>query len=154
MGGVNDTGGPGGGVGLLGVVGFGGSSALWGTSMCAAKGNGCGSGGGPERRPSYVGGFPSLRDPPRALWGGGPPPPPPPPDGSQDEKYWSRRSRNNAAARRSREMRRLKENQISARAAFLERENAALRHEVAAARRELQRFRALLARYEARHGAL
>ena len=72
----------------------------------------------------------------------------------QDEKYWSRRSRNNAAARRSREMRRLKENQISARAAFLERENAALRHEVAAARKELQRFRALLARYEARHGAL
>ena len=88
-------------------------------------------------------------------WGeGGGSPIPTPLRRHQDEKYWSRRSRNNAAARRSREMRRLKENQISARAAFLERENAALRHEVAAARKELQRFRALLARYEARHGAL
>lgn len=72
----------------------------------------------------------------------------------QDEKYWSRRSKNNAAAKRSRDARRLKENQISVRAAFLERENAALRQEVAAARRELARFRTLLARYEARHGAL
>ncbi|TRZ06166.1 hypothetical protein HGM15179_020941, partial [Zosterops borbonicus] len=71
-----------------------------------------------------------------------------------DEKYWSRRSRNNAAAKRSRDARRLKENQISVRAAFLERENAALRLEVASARRELQRFRAILARYEARHGQI
>ncbi|XP_069738915.1 D site-binding protein-like [Phaenicophaeus curvirostris] len=76
------------------------------------------------------------------------------PDEQKDEKYWSRRSKNNAAAKRSRDARRLKENQISVRAAFLERENAALRLEVAAARRELNRFRALLARYEARHGAL
>ncbi|GAB0202112.1 D site-binding protein [Grus japonensis] len=76
------------------------------------------------------------------------------PEEQKDEKYWSRRSKNNAAAKRSRDARRLKENQISVRAAFLERENAALRQEVAAARRELARFRALLARYEARHGAL
>ncbi|XP_064262186.1 D site-binding protein-like [Passer domesticus] len=76
------------------------------------------------------------------------------PEEQKDEKYWSRRSRNNAAAKRSRDARRLKENQISVRAAFLERENAALRLEVAAARRELQRFRALLARYEARHGQI
>ncbi|XP_051632051.1 D site-binding protein-like [Manacus candei] len=76
------------------------------------------------------------------------------PEEQKDEKYWSRRSRNNAAAKRSRDARRLKENQISVRAAFLERENAALRLEVAAARRELQRFRAILARYEARHGQL
>ncbi|XP_074714100.1 D site-binding protein-like [Strix uralensis] len=76
------------------------------------------------------------------------------PEEQKDEKYWSRRSKNNAAAKRSRDARRLKENQISVRAAFLERENAALRQEVAAARRDLARFRALLARYEARHGAL
>ncbi|XP_014118027.1 PREDICTED: D site-binding protein [Pseudopodoces humilis] len=76
------------------------------------------------------------------------------PEEQKDEKYWSRRSRNNAAAKRSRDARRLKENQISVRAAFLERENAALRVEVAAARRELQRFRGILARYEARHGQI
>ncbi|XP_062475885.1 D site-binding protein-like, partial [Pezoporus occidentalis] len=76
------------------------------------------------------------------------------PEEQKDERYWSRRSRNNAAAKRSRDARRLKENQISVRAAFLERENAALRQDVAAARRELARFRGLLARYEARHGAL
>ncbi|XP_077027062.1 D site-binding protein isoform X1 [Agelaius phoeniceus] len=76
------------------------------------------------------------------------------PDEQKDEKYWSRRSRNNAAAKRSRDARRLKENQISVRAAFLERENAALRLEVAAARRELQRFRAILQRYEAQHGQI
>uniref|UniRef100_A0A8C3MPH0 Uncharacterized protein n=1 Tax=Geospiza parvula TaxID=87175 RepID=A0A8C3MPH0_GEOPR len=73
------------------------------------------------------------------------------PDEQKDEKYWSRRSR---AAKRSRDARRLKENQISVRAAFLERENAALRLEVAAARRELQRFRAILQRYEAQHGQI
>uniref|UniRef100_A0A672TXV3 D-box binding PAR bZIP transcription factor n=1 Tax=Strigops habroptila TaxID=2489341 RepID=A0A672TXV3_STRHB len=76
------------------------------------------------------------------------------PEEQKDERYWSRRSRNNAAAKRSRDARRLKENQLSVRAAFLERENAALRHDVAAARRELARFRALLARYEARHGPI
>ncbi|XP_067170455.1 D site-binding protein-like isoform X2 [Apteryx mantelli] len=72
----------------------------------------------------------------------------------QDEKYWSRRYKNNEAAKRSRDARRLKENQISVRAAFLERENAVLRQEVLAVRQELGRYRSLLARYEARHGAL
>lgn len=45
----------------------------------------------------------------------------------KDDKYWQRRSKNNMAARRSREARRLKENQIALRTAFLEKENAALR---------------------------
>ncbi|KAL0172431.1 hypothetical protein M9458_032742, partial [Cirrhinus mrigala] len=54
-------------------------------------------------------------------------------------KYWSRRCKNNEAAKRSRDARRLKENQISVRAAFLERENAALRQEVADMRKELGR---------------
>merc|ERR1719273_2533412 len=44
----------------------------------------------------------------------------------KDQKYWEMRNKNNAAARRSREARRLKENQISLRTAFLEQENASL----------------------------
>ena len=45
---------------------------------------------------------------------------------SKDAKYWERRIKNNVAARRSREARRLKENQIALRAAFLEQENERL----------------------------
>lgn len=44
----------------------------------------------------------------------------------KDDKYWEKRNKNNVAARRSREARRLKENQISLRTAFLEQQNAAL----------------------------
>ncbi|MGH0169593.1 UNVERIFIED_CONTAM: hypothetical protein FKN15_057175 [Acipenser sinensis] len=69
-----------------------------------------------------------------------------------DDKYWSRRYKNNEAAKRSRDARRLKENQISVRAAFLEKENAALRQEVADMRKELGRCRNTLHKYEARHG--
>ncbi|KAI3358900.1 hypothetical protein L3Q82_015295, partial [Scortum barcoo] len=49
---------------------------------------------------------------------------------------------------------RLKENQISVRAAFLERENAALRQEVADMRKELGRCRNIINKYESRHGDL
>lgn len=73
---------------------------------------------------------------------------------TQDEKYWSRRYKNNEAAKRSRDARRLKENQISVRAAFLEKENALLRQEVVAVRQELSHYRAVLSRYQAQHGAL
>ena len=45
----------------------------------------------------------------------------------KDQKYWDKREKNNVAARRSREARRLKENQIALRAAFLERENKVLK---------------------------
>ena len=45
----------------------------------------------------------------------------------KDEKYWEKRGKNNVAARRSREARRLKENQISLRTAFLEQQNASLK---------------------------
>nr|XP_057913756.1 D site albumin promoter binding protein b [Doryrhamphus excisus] len=72
------------------------------------------------------------------------------PDNMKDEKYWSRRYKNNEAAKRSRDARRLKENQISVRAAFLERENAALRQEVAEMRKELGRCRSILSKYENR----
>jgi len=44
----------------------------------------------------------------------------------KDDKYWERREKNNMAARRSREARRLKENQIALRTAYLEKENGAL----------------------------
>jgi len=44
----------------------------------------------------------------------------------KDGKYWEKRTKNNLAARRSREARRLKENQIALRTAYLEQENAAL----------------------------
>uniref|UniRef100_A0A1A8G9V9 D site of albumin promoter (Albumin D-box) binding protein a n=2 Tax=Nothobranchius korthausae TaxID=1143690 RepID=A0A1A8G9V9_9TELE len=76
------------------------------------------------------------------------------PDEQKDEKYWSRRLKNNEAAKRSRDARRLKENQISVRAAFLERENAALRQEVADMRKELGRCRNIINKYESRHGDL
>jgi len=52
------------------------------------------------------------------------------PDESKDDKYWDKREKNNVAARRSREARRLKENQIALRAAFLEKENKVLKQEL------------------------
>merc|ERR1712227_637429 len=48
-------------------------------------------------------------------------------DDSKDERYWEKRFKNNVAARRSREARRLKENQIALRAAYLEQENNQLK---------------------------
>ncbi len=54
----------------------------------------------------------------------------------KDMKYWEKREKNNVAARRSREARRLKENQIALRAAFLEKENGVLKKELARARAE------------------
>lgn len=72
----------------------------------------------------------------------------------QDDKYWHRRSKNNVAAKRSRDARRLKENQITVRAAFLERENTALRTEVAELRKECGRYKNTTGRYEAKFGPL
>jgi len=46
---------------------------------------------------------------------------------SKDDKYWEKRGKNNVAARRSREARRLKENQISLRTAYLEQQNSSLK---------------------------
>lgn len=72
----------------------------------------------------------------------------------QDEKYWQRRKKNNVAAKRSRDARRLKENQITVRAAFLERENTALRTEVAELRKECGRYKNVVARYTAKYGQM
>ncbi|KAM9425968.1 TEF transcription factor, PAR bZIP family member a isoform 2-T2 [Pholidichthys leucotaenia] len=76
------------------------------------------------------------------------------PEEQKDEKYWQRRKKNNMAAKRSRDARRLKENQITVRAAFLERENAALRTEVAELRKECGRFKNVVCRYESKFGTL
>ncbi|KAJ8251750.1 hypothetical protein GJAV_G00225030 [Gymnothorax javanicus] len=76
------------------------------------------------------------------------------PEDLKDDKYWARRRKNNVAAKRSRDARRLKENQIAIRAAFLEKENTALRLEVADLRKELGRCKNVLAKYEAQHGPL
>uniref|UniRef100_A0AAQ5XSJ5 BZIP domain-containing protein n=1 Tax=Amphiprion ocellaris TaxID=80972 RepID=A0AAQ5XSJ5_AMPOC len=76
------------------------------------------------------------------------------PEDLKDDRYWARRRKNNVAAKRSRDARRLKENQIAIRAGFLEKENAALRMEVADLRKELGRCKNVLAKYESRHGPL
>lgn len=76
------------------------------------------------------------------------------PEDLKDEKYWARRRKNNMAAKRSRDARRLKENQIAIRAGFLEKENTALRLEVADLRKEVGRCHNIIAKYESRHGPL
>ena len=52
------------------------------------------------------------------------------PEDLKDDKYWEKRNKNKEATRRSREARRLKENQIVLRAAYLERENKVLKQEL------------------------
>lgn len=51
-------------------------------------------------------------------------------DGEKDDKYWKRRKRNNEAARRSRDMRRQREIEISKMWKDLERENERLKDEL------------------------
>ena len=50
--------------------------------------------------------------------------------GEKDEKYWERRIKNNVAAKRSRDLRRQKEIEISEKHTMLERENTFLKEEV------------------------
>jgi len=52
------------------------------------------------------------------------------PEEMKDEKYWEKREKNKEATRRSREAKRLKENQIVMRAAYLEQENKMLKQEL------------------------
>jgi len=70
-----------------------------------------------------------------------------PPD-DKDVKYWNRRRKNNVAAKRSREARRIKENQIALRASYLEQENVSLKTEIQDLRTELERAIHLLRGYE------
>ncbi|XP_031699154.1 TEF transcription factor, PAR bZIP family member a isoform X1 [Anarrhichthys ocellatus] len=76
------------------------------------------------------------------------------PDEQKDDRYWNRRKKNNVAAKRSRDARRLKENQITVRAAFLERENAALRTEVVELRKDCSRYKSTVGCYEDKFGPL
>jgi hypothetical protein len=57
--------------------------------------------------------------------------------GEKDDAYWERRRKNNEAAKRSRDARRLKENEIAMRASYLEHENGQLKMEVVQLRAEL-----------------
>lgn len=66
------------------------------------------------------------------------------PDEQKDESYWERRRKNNEAAKRSRDMRRAKEDEIAIRAALLEQENLKLRVEVAALKTETAKLRCML----------
>jgi len=58
------------------------------------------------------------------------------PSDAKDKDYWAKREKNNVAARRSREARRLKENQIALRTAFLEKENHQLKFDLEKAKAE------------------
>jgi len=70
------------------------------------------------------------------------------PEEMKDDKYWARRNKNNFAAKRSRDARRVKENQIAMRAAFLEKENGCLKDELTKLRKENTRLKAKVTQYE------
>ncbi|XP_065576599.1 thyrotroph embryonic factor-like isoform X1 [Artemia franciscana] len=63
------------------------------------------------------------------------------PNEMKDERYWARRRKNNMAAKRSRDARRMKENQVAIRATILEKENASLKAEIERLRKENQALR-------------
>ncbi|XP_039764199.1 hepatic leukemia factor isoform X2 [Pararge aegeria] len=69
------------------------------------------------------------------------------PDDLKDDKYWARRRKNNMAAKRSRDARRMKENQIALRAGYLEKENMGLRQEVELLKKENHILRDKLSKY-------
>ncbi|XP_055611150.1 hepatic leukemia factor isoform X5 [Uranotaenia lowii] len=70
------------------------------------------------------------------------------PDEMKDDKYWARRRKNNMAAKRSRDARRMKENQIALRAGYLEKENLSLHREVEQLKQENMELRARLSKYQ------
>ncbi|XP_062709754.1 uncharacterized protein LOC109409964 isoform X2 [Aedes albopictus] len=70
------------------------------------------------------------------------------PDDMKDDKYWARRRKNNMAAKRSRDARRMKENQIALRAGYLEKENMNLHREVEQLKQENMELRARLSKYQ------
>jgi len=63
------------------------------------------------------------------------------PEEMKDDKYWDKRIKNKVATRRSREARRLKENQIALRAAFLEKENSVMKQELETSQFEKTKLR-------------
>ena len=68
----------------------------------------------------------------------------PVPEERKDDAYWERRRKNNEAAKRSRDTRRMKEEEIAMRAAFLEQENLKLRAQVAILKNETAKLHYML----------
>ena len=66
------------------------------------------------------------------------------PDTLKDARYWVRRTKNNIAAKRSREARRLKENQMVLRATYLEKENQMLKATIQKLREECDNLKKML----------
>ncbi|CAL8097838.1 unnamed protein product [Calicophoron daubneyi] len=67
------------------------------------------------------------------------------PPEQKNEKYWNRRMKNNASAKRSRDARRMMENQVYMKAVLLEQENAEMKLEISRLTAENQTLRQLLA---------
>ncbi|OTF73964.1 hepatic leukemia factor-like protein [Euroglyphus maynei] len=67
------------------------------------------------------------------------------PDNLKDEAYWERRRKNNEAAKRSRDLRRAKEDEIAIRASFLEHENRQLKLKLIEAELKLEKKDTLIA---------
>lgn len=66
------------------------------------------------------------------------------PEEQKDDKYYERRKRNNEAAKKSRDARKIREDRIAFRAAFLAQENSLLRAQVMALRDELKTMRQII----------
>lgn len=66
----------------------------------------------------------------------------------KDDKYWERRSKNNVAAKRSRDARRVKENQIVLRASYLQKENSALKDEVLNLKKDNMSLKSVVSKLE------
>ncbi|CAG5100073.1 Oidioi.mRNA.OKI2018_I69.XSR.g16829.t1.cds [Oikopleura dioica] len=73
----------------------------------------------------------------------------PVPAHQKDELYWERRRKNNLAAKRSRESRRLRDNQTTMRTGFLENENMELREKINQVRSEILDIKEKLQEYNA-----
>lgn len=66
------------------------------------------------------------------------------PEDMKDRCYWEKRKKNNDSAKRSREARRMKEEQIAMRVVYLEQENLQLRTEVSLLKSEIEKLRCML----------
>ena len=66
------------------------------------------------------------------------------PEDAKDACYWEKRKKNNESAKRSRDARRMKEEQIAMRVVYLEQENLQLRTEVSLLKNEIEKLRCML----------
>ena len=66
------------------------------------------------------------------------------PDDLKDNSYWEKRKKNNDSAKRSRDGRRMKEEQIAMRVVYLEQENLQLRTEASLLKSEIEKLRCML----------